>query len=277
MKRILLPTDFSDNSLHAMDYALRFFSGNTATFYILNVQKSSEYITDDLMTSKVGDSLHDTLARENKKKLLHLASEYRKKHAQEHYTFQIIFDFDTLNHAVEEAVVKKDIDLIVMGTNGASGAKEAIFGSNTLQLIRHLDCPILAIPEAYIFEDLKDVLLSVIDNTFPESVHLEPLSEFIQNHKPTLHLLNILSHDAVAHTSKTISNIKLLFPETKIRSYTISDVPVPMAISTFVQLNKIDLHASVIEKRSFLDRFIHGSLTSKLSYGTKVPLLVLRP
>ncbi|KAA3620515.1 MAG: universal stress protein, partial [Flavobacterium sp.] len=54
MKKILLPTDFSPNSLHAIDYAMNFFKGNKAHFVLLNIQKSSEYITDDLMAAGPG-------------------------------------------------------------------------------------------------------------------------------------------------------------------------------------------------------------------------------
>ena len=49
MRNILLPTDFSKNSMNAINYALAFLKDQKCKFYILNVQKASSFITDDMM------------------------------------------------------------------------------------------------------------------------------------------------------------------------------------------------------------------------------------
>ena len=51
MKGILLPTDFSNNSLNAIDGAMQIFANSKCTFFILNVQKATSFISDDLMTA----------------------------------------------------------------------------------------------------------------------------------------------------------------------------------------------------------------------------------
>ena len=95
MKRILLPTDFSKNSLNAVNYAMALFKGKTCEFYFLNVQKPSEFVSSDIYTaSPVDSTIYTAIAEDNKKKLNKLVAKYSKKYASESFTFEGIFDFD---------------------------------------------------------------------------------------------------------------------------------------------------------------------------------------
>lgn len=274
MKNILLPTDFSQNSFYAMDYAMKYFKGEEINFVVLNIQKSSEYIMDDLMTASPGTSVHEAISGDNKEKLNNLVNSYRETYANEAFNFEAIFDFDVFIDAIAQTVVSKKIDLIIMGTNGASGAKEAIFGSNTLQVIRNIKCPVLAIPENFHFQSLEEVMFTVINEKYPAKDTLKPLLQLFNLHDHHLHVLHI-TPAALTDKGKAKEEASCLFPDTPIRNHFIEGIPVPMAISTFTQLMEVDLHCIQIEQQSFLDRFIHGSDTSKISYGTKVPLLVI--
>lgn len=275
MKRILIPIDFSKNSIHALDYAMTLFKGEAMAFYILNVQKSSGYIMDDLMAAGAGTSIHQAIAGDNKASLDKLVSDYRKKYASETFNLTAHFDFDTLTDAIAQLVAQKKIEMIIMGTNGASGAGEAVFGSNTIQVIRNINIPVLAIPENYKFSKLEGILLSYLDNHFPKSKQLKPLKVFIHKYQPQLHLLNISDKETTEEKSEHSKSGLKAFGKIATTSHSIQGVPVAAAIAAFIQLNKIDLHAMVAEKESLLDRFINGSMTSKISYGSKVPLLIL--
>jgi len=65
MKNILLPSDFSKNSKNAIQYAMKFFENEECHFYILNIQKSSEYITADLVAGSQSDSVYDSVANKS--------------------------------------------------------------------------------------------------------------------------------------------------------------------------------------------------------------------
>ena len=54
----------------------------------------------------------------------------------------------TANHIVE----RDNIDVVIMGTKGETNRKEITFGSNTLQVIKYVKCPVLAIPDDFIYE-----------------------------------------------------------------------------------------------------------------------------
>ena len=161
MKRILLPTDFSENSLNAIHYALTFFKGIPCEFCFLNIQKPSEYVTGEIYTSSPTEStIYDSVAKDHKEKLNELVLRYEKEYEQQPFTFDSIFDFDVFVDAIQQVVNTRSIELIIMGTNGATDAAEVLFGSNTLKVIRNVNCPILAIPEGFQYQQFASVLFT---------------------------------------------------------------------------------------------------------------------
>ena len=67
-----------------------------------------------------------------------------------------------------------------------------------------------------------------------------------------------------------------LFKGINIERFCIKNIPSAVAIDAFTQLIPVQLHAMFVERKSLLDRFIFGSETSKISYSSKVPLLIFR-
>ncbi|AVI49692.1 universal stress protein [Pukyongia salina] len=277
MKKILLPTDFSTNSVHAINFALNFFKGEEVHFVFLNIQKSSEYITDDLLTASPNSSVHEAISSDNTENLKALEAKYRDKFQDEKFTFETIFDFDVFIDAIAQIVSAKNIDLIVMGTNGASSAKEVIFGSNTLQVIRHIACPVLAIPEDFEYNTSEKVLLSIDNNEIPSRAALAPLLQLIETHDFEIHVLSIYEsgctkteeNELQKKLADRLSGLSPIF-------HTMENIPVPSAIESFTQLTQTDMHAVFIKEQSFLERLIGGPDKSKLSYRTNIPLLVLK-
>ncbi|MCH9660155.1 MAG: universal stress protein [Bacteroidetes bacterium] len=274
MKNILLPTDFSDNSRNAIEYAMLFFKNWECNFYILNVQKQSEFILDDLMTAPSTASVHSAIAKDNKKELQEFAATYRTRYKKEKYTFTELFDFDSLGAAVRQAVSQHQIDLIIMGTNGATGAKEVLFGSNTLSIIRSIHCPILTIPEGYKFNTLQKALFSTHNCEDFSEKGIQIFKELINIHQPELHILDLM--DPSKDLKHSPEGLKKIFTGYQYTHYPLHTALDPVAINIATQLLKVDIHAVFIEKKSLLERMFLGSNTSKLSYNTTIPLLFLK-
>ena len=276
MKTILLPTDFSENSWNAIDYALQLCKKWECTFYILNVQKQSEFMLDDLMAAPANSSLHTAIAKDNKEELKRFLSKIKKHNTNKNYTFKTIFDFDNLTDAINQVMASKNIDLIIMGTNGASGAKEVLFGSNTLNIIRKVDCPILTIPENYKFSNIDSILFTTENCQNLNKNGIDPLLDIITTYNAKLSVLNIDFANYPDDDTDYNSNLKALFEDQPYTYNSVKGVPSPMVISTITQLFNYQIHSLFIESKSFLERFIYGSITSELSYNSTIPLLILR-
>ncbi|MBQ4802979.1 universal stress protein [Aquimarina sp. MMG015] len=277
MKNILLPTDFSENSRNAINYAMRFFENELCTFYILNVQKASLYMTDDLMAAPMNTSVHQSVINTSKEKLNELTKYLQKETTNQKYSFKGITDYDVFTDAIKQAVKSKKIDLIIMGSNGATGAREVVFGSNTLNVIRKVDCPVLVIPQGYVFENLKTVLYTLDDNDHFNTEGMDPLVDTVVKYKSSLRILKIKEDDTVTIAEfDDKKQLKDFFKNINHTFHSITNVPSALAIDSFVQIMNIDMNAMFIQKETFIERFFYGSEASKISYRTRVPLLIMK-
>jgi len=273
MKNVLLPTDFSENSINAINYALAFFKNTETNFFVLNVQKTSDYTTSDMMSSSASTTVYRAVLEDNKTQLEKLIKKLRQNFASKKYTFKALVDFDIFTDAIRQAVNSNKIDLIIMGTNGATGAKEAIFGSNTLQVIRTIDCPLITVPEGFHFSPIKSILFSTQYQNYSFS-KIKLLKQIIALHNASLKILDIKESGVKVIATETNTCLESLFEGIDFTLDTLTGISSAVAIKSFEQLFPVELHAIFVEKESFLDRFLFGSNTPEISYGSTIPLLI---
>jgi nucleotide-binding universal stress UspA family protein len=274
MKNVLLLTDFSENSINAMRYALQLFGDDMCNFFVLHVQSSTSYISDDLLLAG-NESIYDSIIKKSKHKLTKLTVELKNEVKNENFNYEILVDYDVLTDAVKQAKTSKNIDLIVMGTNGVTGGKEIVFGSNTINVIRKLDCPILVIPEGFKYKRPKDVLLpldlfdSISGNAFTNVV------KFTQRFSKKLHLLRIKpNNEDSKEEKKDKGHIGYFLKEGNYEYHVINNVPMQYAVSCYTQTHNIDLTTLLVQNESLFERFFIGSPTTQISNKIRVPLLI---
>ncbi len=277
MKNILLLTDFSKNAQNAIEYALAFFRGGQHHFFLLNVQKTSKYTTADLMTASSKISVYDSMIKNPKAAVNHMIDTLRIRYINEDYSFNGICDYDSFVNAVSQTIEKKKIDLIVMGTNGASGASEVVFGSNTINIIRHINRPVLAIPQNYKFTKPRTILFATdTDETFKEK-SLRALLYTISKYNTEVYILSLEKSGDLEMSITKKNSIATFFKGYNHSFYSIENIPVDIAIDSFVQIKQVDITAKIINKEVFLKRFFAGSKTDEITYNTRVPLLIMHP
>ncbi len=184
MKKILLPTDFSDNAQNAINYALNLYKDEACKFYLLNTYTPIIYSYDYRMSA--GGYLGEVadIVRENSiEKLEKIEKELKEKFNNFKHQFKIISSFNLLTDEIKDIVSKHSIDLIIMGTKGASGVKEVLFGSNTIRIIKKANCAVLAVPDGYFFEEPKEIL-------FPTDYKIDYSKKQLKNLKTITEIFN---------------------------------------------------------------------------------------
>ena len=136
MTRILLPTDFSDNSFEAIRYALMVYKDIKCTFYLLHTYTPPVYHSEYLLGSPGQIGLGDILQDSSMTQLEKLKSRLEGQYENPKHNIIVHSAFNTLLAEISETVEAENIDLIVMGTQGATGAKEILFGTNTVHVIK---------------------------------------------------------------------------------------------------------------------------------------------
>ena len=274
MKNILLLTDYSENSINAMRYALHLFKDDLCQFYVLHVQRSTSYTSDDLILAG-NQSIYNAIVKKASQKLEKIVKPLEKAFKNKNFSFQTIVDFDVLTDAIKQVIKSKHIDLIVIGTNGVTGAKEVVFGSNTINVIRKINCTTLVVPEACAYSIPKAVLLPLDLFDSISGAALNHVVKFIKHFSNTLHLLRIKPHDEDSNEEKKDQeHISYFFKKINFKYHVIRNVPMHYAVSCYSQTHNIDLVTLLVQKESLFERFFIGSPTTQISNKIRVPLLI---
>lgn len=274
MKNILLPTDFSENSINAIHYALELFEDHKCHFFLLYTQTPATYMSDDLMLAGK-QSLYDTIVRTTKLKLADLLTTLKKEFNNKNFNYDLLVDYDALPEAINQIKTSKNIDLIVMGTNGVTGAKEVVFGSNTINVIRKVDCPTLIIPKGFKYRIPKEILLPLdVSDSLASGAFLKVL-KFAKRYSEKLHLLRIKPQDEDSkEAQKDKENMSALLADMPHEYHTVTDIPISSTVDCYIQTHHIDLMALLVQEEHFFERLFKGSPTTKISNSISVPLLV---
>ncbi|MBL7558659.1 universal stress protein [Olleya sp. YSTF-M6] len=273
MKNIILLTDFSNSSKNAMHYALQLFANQTINFHLVYVHKASAFTSADLMTTG-NDNLYASIVKSPKEDLEDLVVRLKNSFKNKKHTYTTHIDFDVFTDAVNQLVDTKKIDLIVMGTNGVTGADEVVFGSHTLNVIRKVICPTLIIPKDFKFIKPNNVLLPLDLKDQLTAQRLKNIVNVIGEGNGHFHVLRI-NQDNTDVTFDDQAVLKQLLQDSLYNYYNISNVPMHYVIDTYVQTNTIDLEVFIIQKTSFLERLFSGSPITKHSKIAVVPLFIL--
>jgi len=274
MENILLLADFSKNSLNAIDYSLNLFKGYRCNFFILHVKSSASYTTDDIMASG-NESIYNIIVKDVKDKLDSIVLDLKTKSKTEAFEFEIIVDYDNLTSAINQVIKSKSIDLIVMGTNGITGAKEVVFGSNTINVIRTIDCPTLAVPEGFIFRKANEILLPLDVQDALSGNAFSSASKFVDRFSKKIHILRIKPNSENSpEEKKDKQHLGYFLKNIDSKYHVVNDIPMNYVVDCYIQTHKIDLMILLVQPEGLLERFFMGSPTTRISNSIRVPLLV---
>lgn len=276
MKTILLPTDFSKNSLNAIEYAMDMFQNSECDFYLLNVLKASSFVSDDIMVMSSSTTIYQTLISAAKKSIDNIILKIKTKHFNDKHRFHSIVDYDNLIDSINQASKKYNVDLIIMGTKGASGLEKVIFGSNTVHVMQRCHVPILAIPDHCKFNGLQNVLFTTNHLELYGVDELKWLKDFNVFYNSKLEILHIKDESHTTH--EVFSNeviFKTHFPEAVHKYITINSKDVFEIVHKHITENQIAMFAMLSTKHSFLERLFIKQPIETFGFKIDIPFLVM--
>lgn len=276
MKNVLVPTDFSANSWNALEYTVGLFEKVPCNFYILHIGRLNQSSTE-------GNSFTLPLPRVNtvRKKLSLLFEQIERLPQNRRHHFVALEEYGRIVDAIRNTVDNKNIDLIAMGTKGASGVKAAIVGSNTGNVITQVACNVLVVPEkATILKPPREIVFPTDYNIFYSFSILETISEILNLAKAKLQILNVLknkgslSQEQEKNKAYLKDYVEEAFQE-RHRFYDIRNKNVKTAIQHHIAIANVEMVIMVAKNLDFLQNLFFDSTIEKLSFHTTVPLLVL--
>lgn len=277
MLSILLPTDFSKNSMNAITYALEFFKYEKVQFYFMHAYRNEFYDHDDLVSREVFDDVLEkvkTASQNNLDKLLEKANELAPN---PRFTYHSISANNTLVEEANEIADQHNIDLIVMGTKGKSNTSNIVFGSQTFQVLKYVDCPVLAIPSNYTNTQPKRILFPT-DYLIPyKRRELKLLSVLARSYRSDIDLIYISTSQKLSlRQEDNQAFIKDTLLVNKVNFSITNSKKIAETIKTHIKEKNIDMITMVNTQHSFLEDMLFPSTIDKVSLGLEIPLLAMQ-
>lgn len=270
---ILLPTDFSGNALSAINYTLKLFSNVSCTFYLQHSWSFSSSTSRTFITSHYIDLLKET----SKMKLYDLKDQIETTNSNPNHKFKVIFSYDALLETIKAAVEKHKIDLVAMGTKGASKTKAFFFGSNTVSIVNKMKlCPVLIVPDEFNFIEPKQLAFPTDFNRF-YGEELLPLTHIAKLFNSTIRILHITEQDKLTQIQNY--NLESLKNYLKNRSSSFHWMPdyakKTQEINDFIQEMDINILVMINYKHSLIENIIKEPVIQKIGYKPIIPVMII--
>jgi nucleotide-binding universal stress UspA family protein len=276
MKKVLIPTDFSENAYNAASYALQLFKDEACTFYLIHTYIPTSFNSGMMINGPSAVQL-EAITRKNAIIALDkmeedlVASFGNSKH-------KIVkkATFNLLITEITDCVKENGIDLIVMGTKGATGAKEVFLGSNTMYTIKKSKCPVIAVPSSFAYEMPKEILFTTDYKFDVHNKFLALIKDICKTHVSRLNVLN--AYYGVPLDGKQKHNKEFLdsfFMEEAHLFHVATGLHVIDAITEFQTKNKINLLVMVHNHHSFFENLLFKPVINEVVHHTNLPFLVI--
>ena len=276
MKRIILPTDFSTTSINAIRFALQLYKDEECTFYLMNTYTPAVYQAEYVLHSPGQIGLGDTYQSESEEHLNSLRDSLLKEFDNPAHTIINHSAYNTLVEEVNSMTENEEADLVIMGTQGATGAKEVFLGTHTVHMIQKSICPVMAIPEDYQYSGLNSILFPTDFEIDYGSAQLHDLISLAKRNNSHVHILHLASSFGLSgeqlENRKTLKHLLGDIPHT---FHDEEDNQIIEGIYKFQKEHKVDLKIMIQNKHTFLERLFLEPIIKKIGYHLSLPFMVI--
>ena len=272
MKTILVPTDFSKNAENALHYAVNIAKRMQAKIILLHtfhIENNSAPLPLSMVDKQVEVA--------KKKSDTQLKALYNSVSHGSNHPIDYISSENFLTDEILRLTEERNIDLIVMGTQGANGSlSKHIFGTNSSNVIEKAKCPVLAIPEGSSTKDIKNIVYAT-EYLDSDIVCLQNLAEIAKLFEANIEVIHIALFDD-AENSKALQDFKVKVsknvPYKNIYYKLLVGNNIEQRIEGYMEEGKVDMLVMSAHHRSIMDKLFGKSITKVMAFYLKVPLMV---
>lgn len=276
MKKILVPTDFSEYALNAAKLAAAIAKKFDARIYFLHVVSMPEYETG-IMPGQSRQDIAEGLFILKKVKMDF--NKLLESDFLEGVNVATAIQYDGVYESVVEQSKKHDIDLIVMGTHGSSGYINDFFiGSNTDKIVRLSKTPVLTTREEVKNPKFENITFA---SDFGDGVSdsFRRVVDIADTFKAKVHLVRVITRDDFYFSGPMLDTMAKFAEKNGLSNYSChvyAAQSVQTGINEFAQRRNSDLVTTITHGRRGLARLFNGSVTSDIMKSSSFPVLTIR-
>lgn len=274
MKKILFPTDFSKTANNAFVYALEMAKFIKAELIVLHVYDLPPVSYEGYPTyvADVYESI-ELSNFENFKDQVPLLRKIAEEHNLDSIPMSHVLEQGDLIGVMKRLVKDEKIDLIVMGTSGATGLKELFLGSNAGTVIEKIPILSLTVPNKAKFDKIKKIGLTTRYSR-KDKIALKQVLDFARQVDAKVKCLFVRTFDSNLKQS-LIDKWKHDFKNEPVEFFIIPSEDVKGTIEDFLVQKDIDILAMLSYKHNFFENILGKSLIKTFAFESDVPILAL--
>lgn len=279
MKSILVPTDFSEQANYALDFAYSIAKKSGGQIKLLNVVEAPHGTSFNAMGEVVAPDSTDTvffvhLMNGIKERLHELSADTKYKDV----TISADVEVGNAFEHISRAIADHEVDLVVMGTQGASGMQEVLVGSNTEKVVRRAKCPVLTVKSPVEAASIKNIVLATNMKVNHEQLVRE-FKRLQQLFDATIHVVSINTPADFETDRFYKKEMKRLVDKYNLQNYTFNvynDKVEDDGIIYFAEEINADMIALGTHGRTGLSHLLSGSIAEDIVNHSRRPVWTYR-
>jgi nucleotide-binding universal stress UspA family protein len=273
--KILCPTDFSECSLNAIEYATRLgekYKADLILFHVLNREDYEKLSPSDITGKHQMDfvieklsSLQDAVLKESIKNGLNSC-------------ITVVKEGSIVKETLESAE-ELNVDLIVVGTEGVNDFRENIIGSRASRIVEQSDRDVFVVPRKVYFKTPRKFVYAS-DYLEEDKIAIQKIVELAKFFDSEIDMVHVSSTHKALDKSLHMTMIEEIEPFIKydkvnfvLKSFR-DDIA--LGLESYLQTAKGDVLVTLSEKKSFFDQIFSKSLSKKMAYFINKPLWVIK-
>lgn len=277
MRKILIPTDFSKPAFNATKYALELFKYDTCEVYFLNSFEDDIYRDNELLQNDNLSNIIEMVRKQSSEKLSTLIDEVKAIWPNPRHNYHQVASQHGLIDGIDILVDTINIDIIVMGTKGVTDKKSKLFGSNTLQVLRYVASPVLAIPAGFDYLQPKKIVFATNYLIPYKRRELKLLCEMAAPYRAEIDMIYVSKSKQLAvrqEVNRQFIEDALSKNETKFVH--VNNKNVVDGINNYCTQNNADMLVLVNSRHSFLEDILYASTIDAVALDMKIPFLAMQ-
>ncbi|MCH6198861.1 universal stress protein [Aquiflexum sp. LQ15W] len=273
--KIVCPTDFSECSLNAIEYAAKLGEMYKADLFLFHVPDKDDY--QKLASSEFHSGDQYSFIQKKLDSLVKIVSQESLPNGLKSCQSEFI-EGKTVNTILEYADLK-NADLIIMGTEGVNDFKQNYIGTRTSKLVERSERDVMVVPRKVFFKTPKKLVFAT-DYLEEDKLAIQKVVELARNWESEIDIVHVSTKIKNIDKSLHITMVQELRPFVKydkvnfvLKSY--RDDP-GLGLENYLIISKGDILITLSKKKTWFEQIFSNNLSRKMSYFINKPLLVIK-
>ena len=274
IKRIAVPTDYSQSASVAMDYAVQMAKKFGAEITLIHVLEEGAYAGIFAPSNK-------TEYVEKERAQLRLQEEAHALESQYGINVSQVIRSGRIYDEIIQAAQEANVDLIVMGTHGVAGWAEFFAGSNAFRVVTQSPCPVLTIQGHAKKQGFNNIILP-LDRTPETCQKVRYATTLAKKYGSKIHIASLLLEDSEEIRYDFAKKVKQITDHLEKEgieheeNVLVGDNLATMTMN-YAESKKGDLIVMMTEQEYNLTGFLMGPFAQQIVNHCKLPVLSISP